>query len=415
MIKLAKFLLRASELLIRRVVIICIVFLGTSFEASSYATNGYLDLRYETFETPIELSGQWEFYWGRLINPGQFIRKGSITDFPALWSSQIIGKDTISSRGVATYRLKLLLPEQVSDYDLYVDDMYSAYKLFVDGRVVASNGTVGETKETSIPYRLPQVVQLRDVEGTTDLVLQISNFHHSKGGNASPILIAKTGYLSERHSQHIGLDFVLFCIMIAFALFYLVRLAVSSFDTSTFYFVLFLFAYSYRTIGTDLYHINEYIPDIPWLISMRMEYLSLFMAALAFGLFVKYLYPHLIVKNIITTFTVLCSVFLLCSFVLPAYYFTMTMKPFFVMMLLYIIYGFYIYMIAVVGDEPGSIFGMLSVATVFTIFVYKIFIYFQWLPHIYFISFSGHLLFLIFQSIQLFLLSKQRHMERASL
>lgn len=81
------------------------------------AANGILDLTGWDFahNGPVELNGDWEFYWEQLLTPEDFRGEGSnlnkhLISIPRSWNSYEIDAQPIAGEGYATFRLKVLLP-----------------------------------------------------------------------------------------------------------------------------------------------------------------------------------------------------------------------------------------------------------------------------------------------------------------
>lgn len=374
--------------------------------ASGYATNGILDLRYESFEIPVALSGQWEFYWSRLIMPHELFVEKQLIQLPALWNEQTIGKKELTGIGFATYRLKVLLPEKATDYELYIHDMYTSYKMYINGKEVAANGVVGIDAESSEPKWLPKVIPLPGLKGACEIIIHVSNWEHSKGGISNDIYLGIDDDLSSDFTNAKWYHITLFIIFIGAGIFFMIRFAFYSYDLSSFYFGLFALCYSYRLIGADMYVLHQLLPDYPWDIGIHLEYISLFASTIFFALYIRKLHLGLINELAINILIVVCSIMIAVTLIFPPSIFTLLVVPFFIIVLLYMNYGFYIYTASAVNGTIGSAFGVISVAVVFAIFIYQMFYYFSWLTYLYEVAFLGHLVFVVLQSIQLYLYSE---------
>lgn len=371
-----------------------------------YAVNGVLDLRLESFQSAVPLEGQWEIYWKEILTPTDIFDAQNYHEFPSLWKDQVVGADTLNAHGYATYRLKVILPRVAQDYELYIDDMYCSYELYVDGQKVAHNGTVGKDKGSSAPLWKPQVIDLSGKTGIVELVLNISNWQHSKGGSNQPILLSKSGILSTSIWTHTVLQSLLFVGFISVSFFFFIRFVFYSHDWASFFFALFLVVYSYRLIGTGNYLLHQWIEDYPWLIAIHFEYLSLFLSTLFFSSFVYQLYKSETSITYVRPLLIACLVFSSIVIVSSPEIFTQLIFPFFAVISIYISYGFYVFSTAVINGKRGSVFGVLSVSVVFTSFMYQMFNYVGWLENAFALTFIAHLLFLIFQSIQLYKFSQ---------
>ncbi len=117
------------------------------------AINGILDLRNQSFEKEIKLNGEWVFYWHQLLNPGDTPPEGGIlVDFPYRWNSSVLQKKKYPSFGYATYKLRLLLPPSDQPFLLTMVDTYTAYRLYINGKIASENGKVSTSAEGFVPH-----------------------------------------------------------------------------------------------------------------------------------------------------------------------------------------------------------------------------------------------------------------------
>jgi hypothetical protein len=392
----------------RQLFIILSIFFLYAFtnEGQAYAVKGVMDLRLETFQSSIPLEGQWEVYWNQLKSPSDLFESDHYVEFPHLWKGQVIGQDTMVAQGYATYRLKIILPNTPADYELYIDDMYCAYALYVDDELVAKNGIVNVDRSGSEPEWRPQIVQLKEKYGTIELVLNISNWRHSKGGANNPILLGKASVVSSEFDLYVISQIALFMGCLFTSLFFFFRFTFRSYDWASFFFAFFLVSYNYRLIGADTYLLHQWLEGYPWGIAIRFEYFSLYFSTLLFSLFVYHLYRGEVKRWILWPLLVTCIVFSLTIFFTEPIFFTRLLGGFFVIMIIYIGYGFFIFAAAVINGKIGSLYGILSVSVVFASFVYQILYYVGWLEYKFLVTLYAHVLFLVFQSIQLYNVSR---------
>jgi len=150
------------------------------------ASRGFLDLSDHTFADSglATLDGDWAFYWGQLLTPEEAaaVPPSGYMPVPGGWNGAQVGGAALPADGYATYRLQVRVADPNRSYGLAIRYMGTAYRLWVDGRLVAANGTVGTTPETSQPELLPVAVHFTPQEPVVNLVVQVSNFDHRIGG-----------------------------------------------------------------------------------------------------------------------------------------------------------------------------------------------------------------------------------------
>ncbi len=131
------------------------------------------------------LDGMWHAYWGALLTPDtveQAEHLPVLFPVPETWDSPRGLAEPFPDLGYLTYRVKVKVPEAQQTLYLYLPDMPSAYRLWVNGEFVAANGTVGRVEQHEKPAFLPQTARIEGHSGELELLLQVSNYHYREGG-----------------------------------------------------------------------------------------------------------------------------------------------------------------------------------------------------------------------------------------
>ncbi len=371
---------------------------GFAAEVTPQAKNGVLDLRNQTIDQAIPLSGEWEFYWKKLILPADN-DKGQIAAFPVKWNDLMIDGKQLPAFGYATYKLKLLLPKSKDPLRIAMSDVYCAYKLFLNGNLVAANGKVADNPNDFKAHWQYKAFDIPIGTDTANLVLQIANFVHAKGGIKDPIMIGKSSTVILARSRAGAIDLLLTGCLFMGGLFFLGLYLMGNKDKAILLFSLYSIVYCYRIMGVSNYVLHSILPDSDWMIMVHLEYISLFLAIGLFGLYTRYLYPEDANKWVILTVSVICLLFSLATLVLPPYYFTQLIDPFLVVTVFCIVYTLYIYGVAYRRKRPGSVYALMSsVALMFT-FGLALLNYWGVLPVLQLLSFGGYVSFFFLQSL----------------
>ncbi len=374
-----------------------------SFE-SAYAQNsvesGILDLSQVTFEEnkAFALDGEWEFYWNKLYTPDNFdtLQNKQYRTFPGIWNNDF------GAYGYATYRLTILLDPKHPSLALSIPDFYSAYKLYVNGREIANNGQVGTTKDNYKPHWVSKTVALTNIQqDSLELVLQISNFDHSKGGPKNSIIIGETEQLSSARELELGYSYGLTGALIMGGLFFFGLYLFGRHEKPLLYFSLFCLVYSYRIIGFGIYPLHFLLPDIPWIVTLKLEYITLFISGYLFGTFVLSLYPRESSRMIIKSLSGISILFTGITLFFPPAYFTLLITPYFIAIVFYIFYASYIFIAATLHKRDGSAFSLASAGVIFFVFIHEIMVYFDLAQHSLLFNFFGYISFFFLQSLVL--------------
>jgi len=156
--------------------------------------NGFLDLSSWNFEKDglVNLNGEWEIYWEKLLDPKDFESTDSLKaeyiNVPGGWARQSSEGQSYSELGYATYRLKIKIPDKNAEYNFIFMSIFASAKLWVNGSFCFENGKVSSNKELSKPaftteYYSP--IKYNNYSDTLEIVIQVADF--SYGGPAAGI------------------------------------------------------------------------------------------------------------------------------------------------------------------------------------------------------------------------------------
>lgn len=364
------------------------------------AHDGVIDLREYSFEdnSRVSLDGEWGFYWEKLISPDQTSssQRTSFVEFPHLWNDF----KELDNLGYATYRLTVLLPESHPPLAINIPDTYSSYKMFINREEVARNGNVADNAEDHIPKWVNKSVSLDQFNGQPlELVFQVANFEHSKGGIwRSPIIGSEAGFIASRTNKN-GFIILITGGIIMGGLFFFGLYTFGRHDKAILYFSLFCFVYCYRLVGAEPYTLHMFFPDLPWWFTTKLEYLSMFLSAPLFGLFVKSLYPQEVHDRVIQVFNAYYFILCLVIIVTPAIIYTRLLDLFFLPTAAYIIYSSVIFASALRNKRDGAVFAVSSTFVIFFVFVHTRLEFNGIVEERLYIDFFGYILFFVLQSL----------------
>lgn len=259
---------------------------------------GILDLRENGFrkEPVIKLNGDWEFYWQKHLRPNDFntddpVRPDIYAAVPSYWTdykNQLAG---ITPSGYATYRLRILLPEYFrSNLTFKIPVFDSSYRLYIDGKYMGSNGVPGLKSSETKPGYNPQVIQYMPQNDTLEIILNVSNYHHRRGGFWLPMTVGTTEEMTLRIKREDAVSSSALGMLLAFSGFFFLFYLIFRQDRTMLYFSLTTLGIMVRSLFTGSYQILSFF-DIPWLWLVRIEYSSTYLAFI-FGLLYFYrIYP----------------------------------------------------------------------------------------------------------------------------
>ena len=365
------------------------------------AQNGVLDLRsWDLMDQPVNLTGTWAFYWHQLVFPGDTTtRVPDYVPFPRLWSKLTLHGESLPSIGYATYSLTVLLPPRRGSLALDVPDCYASFRLFVNGRLFCSSGKPDTSAEKAVPHWLNKTIVLPDTPDTLHLLLQIANFWHSKGGPYKDLRIGNKKWLYIQRQRSLAADFILTGCLLMGGLFFLGLYLFGRHDKAILYFALFCMLYAYRIAGTSFYALHSIFPEWDWFVTVRVEYISLFLSITCLVAYVRYLYPEEVNLLSIRIMRWFCLLLAAITVTTSPLIFTQLINPFLLVMFAYIAYTLYVYIQAFRHRRIGSGYALLSMCVMLLTFTVLNLEYLGWVSQYKGVQFFGYIAFFFLQSL----------------
>jgi two-component system, sensor histidine kinase and response regulator len=306
-----------------RFTVVCLllvaVALGCKYKPSNQPNprivQGMLDLKNWDIQEqgPIALSGEWEFYWQQFLSAEQrrsldpTIAK-TYFSIPNAWNHHLINGTGIPATGYASFCSTILLKNYLPEMAFYIPEMSTAYEMYINGKKISANGSVGTTPQTSFPQYHPCVIIVPGSE-KMDIILQISNFHDQKGGPRHKIFFGTEPQIRNMYLSGIALDIFLFSSILMIGLYYIgIYLLLNHFRASL-YFSIFCLIIAVRILVTGQYFLLHLFPAIPWELLVNVLGITLFLSAPVFLTFVHSLFPDFIPRRYVQIVNFIGTVF----------------------------------------------------------------------------------------------------------
>ncbi|MEK0315729.1 sensor histidine kinase [Cohnella sp. 56] len=389
--------------------IVCLLMgllIGCGSASSAWAKS--LDARDSELWHPREdgivyLHGPWELYWNRLLEPGDFA-SGSPADamsvtVPAEWHSYKTGGHALSNEGFATYTIRFSLSNEASSQPLglYVHNVASAYRLWINGAPAGGIGTVGTDAARMIPRSYPNVYFFVPRTGDNELVIQVSNFSQRTGGIWEGIELGDAQQIASLHRNNV-LTWMFaagsLTVMAVFSFFlYLFRKK----DLAALWFGLICLAICIRSSLLGESYAYALLPWLSWDWGVKLEYWSEIVTILGIAAFVNKQYPQEAIRRVFPAFGAALAAFAAFVLVTPAKVYTLYMVPYVLLLLLPVfLYVLYVYVRAALRRRAGSRANFVGFTVFFASVIYDVLYYTGFVPFGGLVTF-GLLFFLMTQ------------------
>ncbi len=306
---------------------------------------GVLDLRGYSInkDFSIKLDGEWEFYWDNYLYPddfqaGKHPQADCLTEVPSYWGNYQIDGKNLTGFGHGTYRLLILLPEgyrNILAFDIPGFDV--SCTMYIDNKLAVSAGETGTSKYNSKGGYKPLVTGYKPVTDSINILIQVSNYQHRRGGFWKSIKIGDPRKINKLADEYAFVSYLSLGVLFAFAVFFFLFFLLFKEDKVLLFFAITLSGIFLRFVTTDLYPILIFT-NISWMWMIRLEYLGTFIAFI-FGMWYFHsIYPSKAFKYFAIVNTALSSVAVILVTFFSVFVFSHTMLYFQPAVLIFILW-----------------------------------------------------------------------------
>ncbi|MCB1194036.1 MAG: sensor histidine kinase [Leptospiraceae bacterium] len=290
---------------------------GHRNDAGGYSVTGNrsLSVTEGSFE-PINLDGEWEFYWGEFLPivaavgtglrpvptiPNEIIGNINYIPVPSQWQQH-----GYPAHGYATYRLRVLLPKSTPKLSVAMTDAGTAYEMHINGKLVSINGKVGKSKEEMEPFYQYRTFEIESNTLELEIIIHVSNFYHHHAGLWNTIKLGSSDIIEAQSKQKIALDLIVFSALLIMGLYHIGLYFNRKKDVSPLHFGIFCILIAFRTVSLSERILMDAFPSFPFWLVLKIEYLSFYYGVFVFCQFIHSLFPKEASKRMLWIFGIVC-------------------------------------------------------------------------------------------------------------
>ncbi|MFD0713611.1 ATP-binding protein [Paenibacillus sp. GCM10027626] len=355
---------------------------GGQAAAKPAAEKGVLDLRGWSFDKDgrIDLNGEWLFYAHELLSPEEAAASGPalFAEVPHSWNNYPEYYGFEDGQGIATYKLTILLTPSERRLALRVPSISSAYNFWINGKLMASAGIVGKSRENSSAEQYPRLIILDGNKERLELVVQVSNFHHRKGGIWIGFSLGSNKDMVKFQMRTAVQEMVIFGSLVIIGLYHMGLYAFRRQEQFTLYFGLLCLLVAARTSVTGDAYLLQMFPAIGWETGLKIEYISFVLSAVTGYLYICGLFPHdasVKIKRAVIALGILSCIPVL---LLPALIYSRLLPFFQIFVLLVCFYSLYVLVMAMRRKREGACFVLAGVAVFVLTIMNDMLFYNEW-------------------------------------
>ncbi|MFL5764674.1 MAG: 7TM diverse intracellular signaling domain-containing protein [Bacteroidia bacterium] len=388
----------------RAAIAFCLLFLHTCLFSQTADKYAVLDLsRWNTAENAIiQLDQQWEIYANNLLTPADFKKDSALAPDalvkPSAWNDLKINGQAMGGKGFVTYRLQLKnLP--AADLILDVYSVQTSCRIFINDSLMLEIGKPGTTKENTSPMTHDGMVHLPANSRNVQVIVQIANFHHRKGGFVHPFEIGLAQPVVNHHVLYYLLSVSESSVLLILGSFLFALYVFRRKDLSILYFSLFCISLSPRPVTAVNYFLGTVFPDMSWSLLLKIEYSSVLFPCLFMVLFIKQLFPEQLSSFFVKFFKWVFIVMVAITVIFPPSVFSWLIPP----LLIIIPFGVIILAITIIkavkAKVEGANYAGLGIIVLLISLVLKVLVYASMIPLIHVLITTVDIIFIFMMSL----------------
>ena len=388
---------------------VCSVMIGLCFAgyaapagaAAPRAEGGTLDLSGWNFERDgtVPLAGEWMFYGGRLLPPDTDWQRvaGLPVQVPGTWNYYPEESGMKGGQGYATYRLNIRLPDGDEPFALHIPNILTAYKLWANGRELASAGRVAIEASQSRAEQTPRIVILQRGARTVELVLQVSNYEHRKGGIRQNLTVGTSQTLIAAQMKKTAITMIVLGSLLIIGFYHIGLYALRRQEGFTLYFGLLCLFVAARISVTGEAILLQWLP-LGWEIGMKIDYISFALSGVAGYAYIYRLFPGEASKAFMRAALISGGALALLALSTPSIVYTKLLGGYQLYIFVVCVYSLYVMALACWRKRESAAFAMTGILAFAVTVVHDMLMYNEWLQSTELVPF-GLYFFILMQAL----------------
>lgn len=321
-------LLLLTSAVISIVLLVCIFIFAKPDSNQIHLENGVLDLQHWKPEQggALSLSGQWNFYWLRLISYQDLetnrLEPDLAANVPGEWNKENINGNELSGTGYGTYHLKVINAPKGKHLAMRIPPYSAAYDLYINDSLVSSNGKVGTSEEEYSPEYQPMVVEFTPDDTSFEIIVHIANFTYSRGGMWYALSLGTPEQIHSIDRTIVYKDLFLFGALSIMALYYLSIFLLRREDKSSLYFAFMCVILASRIAVYGDYLIYKLFPFINYYEIVFIEFMTVAWLPASAAFMIGELFPEENSRKVLKAILLYASVMTLIFLITPISFYT---------------------------------------------------------------------------------------------
>jgi signal transduction histidine kinase len=274
----------------------------------------------------LSLGGEWEFYWERFLTMREVEVDDLIPDVtpnvPQVWNNYRIDGEKIPGYGYGTYLLRVVNVPKGQSLALLIPTFSTAYELYIDGRLISSNGLVDTEEKQFKPWYRPRTVEFTPENSNFIIMVHVSNYVYARGGMWYTLNLGTPEQIQSAYRVVINKDLLLLGALMVMAFYYMNIFLLRRKDKSSLYYVFMCLMFALRTLVYGDFMIYEIVPYISYHAIVVIDYMTMCYFPVFAAYMIGELFPEECSKKVLRIFAFYAGFITLIFLFTPISFFT---------------------------------------------------------------------------------------------
>ncbi|MGM8213023.1 ATP-binding protein [Virgibacillus sp. W0430] len=272
----------------------------------------------------VTLSGEWTFYWDQQLSDAQIAsgdNNSNIVSVPDVWTRYTHNGKRLPGFGHGTYHLKIFV-ENPGMYGIKIPTLSTASSVYIDDQLIYQSGVAGTNAEqTSAQYKSGLVLfEVKDTE--FDLIIHISNYLYARGGMWYALDFGTANQLAQIYANEKSTDLFILGSVLIISIYHLILFTMRIKQKEYLLFGLGSLFVAIRMLIIEHVYLVDILSGVNVWWFVFFEYLTYYAGIPLLLMYFYLLYPKEFSLRFIKIVTVVSSLFVLTTIVLPVHVFT---------------------------------------------------------------------------------------------
>lgn len=342
-----------------------------------------------------KLDGQWEIYYGQLLEPINFKSKAiDYFEVPNSFTNTVNNK-SLPKYGYGTLRLKIKMDSIDNNlYGIKTKYLLTASKIWINNELVTTAGKVSKDSASAIGSFEPQIAFFKNDSDYIEIVIQMSNFNNVTG-KVQSILLGSDKQIKRKYITSIALDALTIGCLFIMAIYHFALYYKRPKYKAPLYFGIFCLLIALRNTLVSERLIFQVMPNIPLSLFNKMAYLTVYTSLPFIVMFFKELFTNELsskmvnvmnlISMIVSLITITTNIKIYDSFLLYSEIWILILFIYILFIIIkalinktegasIVLFGFIVFLISVIHDillQAGLFHTKSLIPTGFLIFIFS--------------------------------------------